>query len=116
MNYETTIDAFTRATDEGPVEALTKTRGEAVAEAPAAGPRMLNTEQAAAYVGLAKNTLEKARTCGDGPFFVKFSSRAVRYIVDDLDAWIAKHRAASTSELDERARSRLTPGDYRPAR
>jgi len=71
--------------------------------------RLLTTEQAAAYLGLAKNTLEKARCgCADGPFFIKMGSRTVRYARDDLDAWIAKHRAATTSEVEERARQRLT--------
>ena len=72
------------------------------------GVRMLNTQEAADYLGLAKNTLEKARLYGDGPYFTKFSSRAVRYAIEDLDAWIAKHRAASSAELDERARARIT--------
>ncbi len=70
--------------------------------------RMLNTQEAARYVGLAKNTLEKARTYGDGPYFSKFSSRAVRYSIEDLDAWIAKSRAASSGEIEERARVRIT--------
>jgi predicted DNA-binding transcriptional regulator AlpA len=72
------------------------------------GVRMLNTQEAADYLGLAKNTLEKARVHGDGPYFTKFSSRAVRYAIEDLDAWIAKHRAASSAELEERARARIT--------
>lgn len=81
------------------------------AAAPAAAPtkvRMLNTQEAASYVGLAKNTLEKARTYGDGPYFSKYSSRAVRYAIEDLDAWIAKSRAASSGEIEERARVRIT--------
>jgi predicted DNA-binding transcriptional regulator AlpA len=88
MNFQTTIEAPSTA---APVSV-----------------RMLNTQEAADYLGLAKNTLEKARTYGDGPYFTKFSSRAVRYAIEDLDAWIAKHRAASSAELDERARARIT--------
>ena len=61
---------------------------------------VLNTEEAAAYVGLAKSTLEKLRIYGDGPIFTKYSTRVVRYRIEDLDAWIEKHRAASTSELE----------------
>jgi hypothetical protein len=113
MDHESTFHPSTDASYELPVEALgaapPHAPGGKSAEALPPTPRMLNTERAAAYVGLAKNTLEKARICGDGPFFVKFSDRAVRYLVDDLDAWIAQHRAASTSELHERARTRLTP-------
>lgn len=61
---------------------------------------VLNTADAAQYVGLAKSTLEKLRVYGDGPIFAKYSTRVVRYRVEDLDAWIAKHRASNTSERD----------------
>lgn len=60
-------------------------------------PRMIDTAAAAAYLGLAKNTLEKMRLYGGGPRFSKYG-RAVRYSVDELDAWIEKNSAASTSE------------------
>jgi hypothetical protein len=60
-------------------------------------PRMVNTGTAAQYVGLAKNTLEKMRLYGGGPRFSKYR-RAVRYSVQDLDAWIEKNSAESTSE------------------
>ncbi|HEX8480522.1 MAG TPA: helix-turn-helix domain-containing protein [Allosphingosinicella sp.] len=60
-------------------------------------PRMIDTATAAAYLGLAKNTLEKMRLYGGGPRFSKYG-RAVRYNIDELDAWIEKNSAASTSE------------------
>ncbi|HYI38982.1 MAG TPA: helix-turn-helix domain-containing protein [Allosphingosinicella sp.] len=59
--------------------------------------RMVDTAAAAQYVGLAKNTLEKMRLYGGGPRFSKYG-RAVRYSVPELDAWIEKNSAASTSE------------------
>lgn len=59
--------------------------------------RLVDTAAAAAYVGLAKNTLEKMRIYGSGPRFVKYR-RAVRYSIDELDAWIQKNTASSTSE------------------
>lgn len=59
--------------------------------------RMVDTATAAAYVGLAKNTLEKMRLYGNGPTFAKYG-RAVRYSTTELDAWIARNSAASTSE------------------
>jgi predicted DNA-binding transcriptional regulator AlpA len=58
---------------------------------------MIDTVAAAAYVGLAKNTLDKLRVYGDGPRFCKYG-RAVRYSIEELDAWIEKNSAASTSE------------------
>jgi predicted DNA-binding transcriptional regulator AlpA len=58
---------------------------------------MVDTATAAKYVGLAKNTLEKMRLYGGGPRFSKYG-RAVRYSIGELDAWIEKNSAASTSE------------------
>lgn len=60
-------------------------------------PRMVDTATAAKYVGLSRFTLEKARLYGGGPRFSKYK-RAVRYAIEDLDAWIDKNSAASTSE------------------
>ena len=60
-------------------------------------PRMVDTPTAAGYVGLSRFTLEKMRLYGGGPRFSKYK-RAVRYAIEDLDAWIEKNSAASTSE------------------
>ncbi|WP_420194131.1 helix-turn-helix transcriptional regulator [Marinobacter sp. GH_1] len=67
-------------------------------------PRLLNTEQAAIYIGLAKQTITEMRVKGGGPKFCKIG-RAVRYKREDLDAWIdqfesvgslAEHHVSST--------------------
>ena len=58
---------------------------------------MLSTEQAAEYCGMSPRTLEKRRSSGGGPVFVKLGS-LVRYKVDDLEAWIAGGRRRSTSD------------------
>jgi len=50
------------------------------------GSPFLNTGQAAYYVGLARQTLEKMRREGRGPRFRKHG-RYVRYHIADLDAW-----------------------------
>jgi predicted DNA-binding transcriptional regulator AlpA len=57
----------------------------------------LNTTAAARYIGLSKSTLEKARIYGGGPPFVRVTSRAVRYRVLDLDAWMHERLVSSTS-------------------
>lgn len=57
----------------------------------------LNTEAAAAYLGLSESTLEKARVYGSGPRFVKLG-RAVRYRVSDLDTYLADRVVESTSQ------------------
>ena len=59
----------------------------------------LNTEQTASYTGLAVATLEKLRWSGGGPRFVRYGRKAVRYLVADVDVWMASRTVASTSEL-----------------
>lgn len=58
----------------------------------------LDTAQAAAYTGLALKTLEGLRCRGGGPRFVRYGRKAVRYLVADLDSWMAARTVASTSE------------------
>ena len=50
------------------------------------GSPFLTTEQAASYVGLSRQTLEKMRRKARGPIFRKHG-RYVRYHIADLDAW-----------------------------
>jgi len=57
----------------------------------------LDTYGAAQHLGLSKSTLEKKRVYGDGPPFLKLG-KAVRYRVQDLDAWLAARLISSTSE------------------
>lgn len=62
---------------------------------------LLSTGQAAEYLGLKPNYLEKMRLSGGGPAFVKLTggpAGMVRYAREDLDAWIASSRRRSTSE------------------
>lgn len=57
-----------------------------------------DTVQAAEYTGLAAAYLEKLRSVGGGPRFLKYGRRAVRYRKEDVDVWMAAHAVASTSE------------------
>ena len=50
--------------------------------------KRMKTADAATYLGLSGRTLEAKRVTGGGPKFLKLG-RAVRYDVDDLDAWLA---------------------------
>ena len=60
-------------------------------------PRLLRTPEAARFLGLSGRTLEKHRTYGTGPTYMKIGGRVV-YAVDDLQAWAA--RGAKTSTAD----------------
>jgi len=70
-------------------------------------PRLTVTE-AAAYIPMPKRTLEKLRTAGGGPRFIKLGKR-VLYDVVDLDAWMEAHKQASTSDLPSLRRGRGRP-------
>ena len=52
---------------------------------------------AAAFLGLSKRTLQKMRVKGGGPEFRKFGY-AVRYKLDDIEAWADARRRRSTSD------------------
>lgn len=56
------------------------------------GSPFLNTEQAAAWLGLSSRSLKRMRVRGDGPVFRRHC-RFVQYHIDDLDAWSREHSA-----------------------
>jgi excisionase family DNA binding protein len=60
-------------------------------------PDILDTREAAAYIRLAKPTLERFRLTGDGPRYAKMG-KAVRYRRTDLDEWLASRLIRSTSQ------------------
>ena len=61
---------------------------------------LMNTRQAAAYVGLSPRTLEHLRTKGGGSAFRRLGNR-VLYRSADLDAWIDSRAFNSTSEYPD---------------
>lgn len=58
-----------------------------------------DTKWAAAYLDLARSTLNKMRVFGTGPAFFRLG-RAVRYRREDLEEWRNRFRATSTTEAD----------------
>ena len=59
----------------------------------------LNTVEAAAWLRLTKNTLEKMRVQGRGPAYRKHG-RYVRYHIEDLGEWLDAKKGRSTSDAD----------------
>lgn len=57
-------------------------------------PAALNTRQAATRVGLSAGHLENERSAGRGPAYIKLGG-AVRYRIQDLDAWLESHRVST---------------------
>ena len=55
---------------------------------------LLNTVQAAAYIGCSRQFLEIGRSSGrkDRPKHRKLSERMVRYRLKDIKKWIRKHK------------------------
>lgn len=56
------------------------------------GSPFLNTEQAAAWLGLSARTLKRLRVAGQGPVFRRHC-RFVQYHVDDLATWSREQSA-----------------------
>ena len=59
---------------------------------------LLTVEDAAARLKISKHTLNRWRVTGEGPPFVKYGPRLVRYREVVLDAWALDRTRGSTSE------------------
>ena len=59
---------------------------------------LLSTREAARYLGLSKALLERDRWAGAKVPFIKVSTRAVRYRIQDLEDYIQARVRKSTSD------------------
>jgi excisionase family DNA binding protein len=70
---------------------------------PIPNKRALTEAEAAEYISVGRSTLRKARMTGalegrlEMPPFVKFG-RSVRYLIDDLDAWLTSRRVNHSAQ------------------
>ena len=66
-----------------------------------------NDEQAAYYLGISKSTLAKFRMTknGNGPAYLKLG-RSVRYLKEDLDAWLTANRIGNSNAPQRSANSK----------
>lgn len=62
---------------------------------------LLDTVQAARFLGLGVRTMQNWRVQGVGPSFLR-AGRCVRYAPEDLTRWLSSRRFRSTSEADHR--------------
>jgi predicted DNA-binding transcriptional regulator AlpA len=60
--------------------------------------RFLRPQQVESAYGLTRKFLAHSRTRGDGPPFVKPSTKLVLYSVEELERWLAERRQRSTSD------------------
>jgi predicted DNA-binding transcriptional regulator AlpA len=59
---------------------------------------LLTVEDAALRLKISKHTLNRWRVTGEGPPFVKYGTRLVRYLEPVLDEWARKRLCVSTGE------------------
>jgi|GEM_PF-484275 len=62
-------------------------------------PRYLRTPEAARFLGLSERTMEKHRSYGTGPIYMKIGGRVV-YTLADLQTWSQRGMRSSTSDPD----------------
>ena len=68
-------------------------------------PEILDTFQAAEFLGLSASTMAKLRCAGNGPAFYKVgvSGKRVLYRRADLETWLLAQRRTSTSDTGHAA-------------
>jgi predicted DNA-binding transcriptional regulator AlpA len=57
----------------------------------------LSEEEFSSRYGIARRTLQRWRTTGDGPAFVRFGARHIKYRVSDIEAWAAARTYSSAA-------------------
>ena len=66
--------------------------------------QLLTEAEAAVFLAVARKSLERWRSLGIGPEFIRIGVRGVRYARDDLDLYIATQRRTSKSDSGPEAR------------
>jgi excisionase family DNA binding protein len=68
------------------------------------GEVLLTVKEAAERLKISKHTLNRWRVTGEGPPFVKYGPRLVRYLDRVLDDWAQERTHGSTSEYGQESR------------
>ena len=66
---------------------------------------VLKPGEAAAYLGVSTDMLQRWRTSGGGPAFITWGRRTVRYRMADLKAWVESQPAATNTAEAARMRA-----------
>lgn len=75
--------------------------------------RLLTTPEAAAYLGVKPGTLADWRWRGGGPPYRKIGKKAIRYALEDLEAWVLSHPLQQHTATDRLPVRLLPPRDSR---
>lgn len=59
---------------------------------------LLNEEQTAAFIGVTRRAMQAWRLSGQGPQYIKISSRCIRYRKRELVTWSENRLQTSTSQ------------------
>jgi predicted DNA-binding transcriptional regulator AlpA len=62
--------------------------------------QLLTPPEAAALLRVAERTLADWRYRGVGPRHIRYSGRALRYRLSDVDAWLESRARTSTADQD----------------
>lgn len=63
-----------------------------------AAKRYFTVREAADYLRVSKQTLDKFRHFGGGPDYIRVTARSIRYERAALDAWMAGRRQTAVAE------------------
>jgi len=66
-------------------------------------PILVDEREAADLIGMTPRFMQARRSQGDGPPYVKISSRCIRYRPEDLRTWAAERIRQSTADPGEAA-------------
>lgn len=64
-------------------------------------PRYLSAAQAAKYCGYSVSYFEKLRKGGRGPAYTQRSRKDIRYLIDDLDAWMSLDKVQTLDSVSQ---------------
>ena len=64
--------------------------------------KVLTARQVAEEYGFSTVTLQRWRTDGTGPAYVKLGKRRVGYLAADLQRWVESRRATSTADAADK--------------
>ncbi len=81
-----------------PAETLRAQAEKPAAQVPLESADLLKPSEAAKRLGIGVRALERWRSTGDGPSYIRFTSKTLRYKLDDLQAFIAVSSRKNTSE------------------
>ena len=89
--------------DQSQIEEATKPSLQMTPDSDGYWYELIDTDDAAKFVGLVSGTLANLRMSGGGPKYIQLSARCIRYTRADLRDWAEARKRTSTSDLGEAA-------------